>query len=65
MAKKIKVIQLCEHLGTSKPEIDNPARIRCGKCRREWVWNPEEKAYVCVLDPARDPVLNTVGKLFK
>ncbi len=65
MAKAIKRIQLCEHLETDKPEIDSPAKMRCGKCRRIWTWNPVEKAYVCITDPERDPVLNTVGKLFK
>ena len=65
MAKTIKKIQLCDHLETETPTIDNPARMRCGKCRREFVWNPEEKAYVCVLDPEKNKELNEVGKLFK
>ena len=64
MKKKIK---LCAHLAVEKPETRKglPARLGCGQCSKNWIWNAEEEAYVCIFDPEKDEILNAVGRLFR
>jgi hypothetical protein len=67
MMMKKKKIKLCAHLEVEKPETKNglPAKLQCGQCSKVWIWNAEEKAYVCIVDPEKDEKLNMVGKLFR
>jgi len=66
MAKE-KKIKLCAHLTVEKPETRNglPARLGCSQCSKNWIWNAEEKAYVCIVDPEKNEKLSAVGQLFK
>jgi hypothetical protein len=66
--KKIYTVTLCEHLYRYQlPDTENgaPAQVRCGICHKEFVWNADEKAYVCVIDPNRVEKDRVIGKLFK